>query len=238
MTPADAGKLLAHCAMYDNRQPSRAANMAWSVALKDVPLDQDAFDAVARFYSTPPARPGERLWIQPHDVVTHRKDIRRERLANFVFESTSDDDDPFWLSRYRAQLDAVASGRMPGPSQAPALEGGPHPSIADELAGVGREVPGEVAKVRRAGPLGQHCPVCDAPAGRPCRIGTSGRERRRAHDLRAENAKRAAAGLPPVDVAAREAAKQEEIEKRREASRLALENYRARAEAMPTEDAS
>jgi hypothetical protein len=232
----DAKRLLAACAAFDNRQPSLIAARAWSASLRDMPLDQDAFDAVARYYGTPPAKPGERLWIQPGDVVAHRKDIRRERLANFVFESNSDDDDPFWLARYRAQLDAVASGHIPGPSQAPALEGGPHPSVAPELKNVGREVPDEVASVRRAGPLGQHCPVCDAPAGRPCRIGTSGRERRRAHDVRVENAKRAANGLPPVDLAAREAAKQDEIAKRRAASAQALKAYQARAEATPRED--
>lgn len=241
MTPSEAAKLLGHCALFDNRTVGAIDSRAWSVALRDIPLDQDALDAVARFYSTPPAKPGERLWIQPHDVKTHRKEIRAERLANFVFESTSDDDDPFYLARYRQRLDAVASGRVPAPADAPALEGGPHPRVADRLAGIGREVPEDddpKDAVRRAGPLGVECPVCNAPIGRRCRTGRSGHERRTHHPVRAENAKRAAAGLPPVDLAAREADELAERKRRQEVSRLYLVEKRRAGEAAETGEAS
>lgn len=238
MTPDEAQKLLAACAAFDNRQPSQIAKRAWAKALHDVPLDQDAFDAVASYYGTPP-KPGERLWIQPGDVRAHRKLIREERLANFVFESDSDDDDRFYLARYRAQLDAVASGREPPPSEAPALTGGPHPSVAKalDLDQVGREVPDAVAEVKRQGPLGQECPECAAPIGRPCRIGSLGKERRKPHRVRVENARRAAAGLPPVDMAALRDRQEAEFEQKRAASRQALEDLARRSAAEPHDDA-
>lgn len=231
----DAKRLLAACAAFDNRQPSLIAARAWAAALKHIPLDQDAFDAVARYYGTEPAKPGERLWIQPADVVHHRKVIRSERLENFVFESTSDDDDPFYLARYRQQLDAVASGRVPAPSTAPALSGGPHPAVADalNLENVGQKVPGEEPKVKRPGPLGQECPDCQAPVGRPCRVGTLGKERRRPHPVRVENAERAGKGLPPVDLEARRREQEAEAERRREVSRLALVRLQEREAASP-----
>lgn len=233
----DAKRLLAACAAFDNRQPSLIAARAWAAALKHVPLDQDAFDAVARYYGTEPAKPGERLWIQPADVVHHRKVIRAERLENFVYEPGPDELLPgrMFVQRYRQRLDAVASGRVPAPTGAPALSGGPHPAVADalDLENVGRKVPGEEPKVKRPGPLGQECPDCQAPVGRPCRIGTMGKERRRPHRARVENAERAGKGLPPVDVEARRREQEAEAERRREVSRLALVRLQEREAAAP-----
>ncbi len=80
MNPSEAMQLLAHAAAFDNRQPSKAAAQAWAAALKDVPLDDDALAAIARYYGTP--TPGDaQKWIQPHHVRAHRKTIRDERLA-------------------------------------------------------------------------------------------------------------------------------------------------------------
>lgn len=238
----DAKRLLAACAAFDNRQPSLIAARAWAKALEKVPLDQDAFDAVARYYGTEPARPGERLWIQPADVIHHRNAIQRERLANFIYEPEPDESLPgrMFVRRYRQLRDAVASGRVPGPLEAPALSGGPHPSVVKgledkelDLGKVGRAVPGEVAEVKRPGPLGQECPQCGALIGRPCRIGSLGKERR-PHPVRVENAERAAKGLPPVDLEARRAEQEAEAERRREVSRRALEALREREAAAPS----
>lgn len=179
MTPDEAQQLLAACAAYDNRQPSQIAKRAWARALAKIPLDDDCFEAVARYYGTP-AKDGQRLWIQPADVIAHRRAVRAERLENFVYEPPPGLDDPDFIKRLRGQQYAVGSGTMPAPSQAPALTGGPAKQVAEYLKGIGREVPGEedeeVAAVRRPGPLGVECPKCSAPIGRPCRT-PRGKER-------------------------------------------------------------
>ncbi|MFE5368128.1 zinc finger domain-containing protein [Streptomyces mirabilis] len=187
MTPDDAQKLLAACAAFDNRQPSQIAKRAWATALKDVPLDQDCFDAVARFYGTPPKEAGQRLWIQPHDVRTHRRILREERLENFIYEPPPGESDPNYLQRLRGQQSAIGGGAVAGPSDAPALTGGPHRDVAKALAGIGRQVPDDdegdvLAQVRRSGPLGIECPKCSAPVGRPCR--TPGGKERATHPAR------------------------------------------------------
>jgi hypothetical protein len=213
VTPDDAQKLLAACAAFDNRQPSQIAKRAWATALKDLPLDQDCFDAVARFYGTPPKEAGQRLWIQPHDVRTHRRIIREERLANFVYEPPPGDSDPNYLQRLRGQQNAIGSGAVASPSSAPALEGGPHPDVAKMLAGIGRTVPAEdddeTPSIRRPGPLGLECPKCRAPIGRPCHL-PDGKER-------APHAARRGEASDP-------AAEAEEIARRKEASRRHLES--------------
>lgn len=209
MTPDDAARLLAACAAFDNRQPSEVAKRAWAAALRKVPMDDDCFEAVARYYATP-AKDGARLWIQPADVITHRNTIRRERLENFVYEPPADLDDPDFIKRLRSQQYAVGSGSVPAPTEAPALAGGPAKQVAEFLKSVGREVPDEdeeVAKVRRAGPLGIECPKCHAPIGRPCRL-SSGKER-------APHIARQGDATDPATEAA-------EIERRRAASAAAL----------------
>ncbi|MDX3645053.1 hypothetical protein [Streptomyces sp. MB09-02B] len=178
MTPDEAQQLLAACAAYDNRQPSQIAKRAWAAALKKIPLDDDCFEAVARYYATP-AKDGGRLWIQPADVVTHRRAVRAERLENFVYEPPAGLDDPDFIKRLRGQQYAVGSGTAPAPSRAPALTGGPTKQVAEFLASVGRDIPAEddeTAAVRRPGPLGVECPKCSAPIGRPCRT-PRGKER-------------------------------------------------------------
>lgn len=238
MTPSEAGRLLAHCAAFDNRQPSAVANKAWSYALYDIPFDEDVFRAVARFYGTPPANPGERLWIQPHDVRAGRSAMRAQRLVNFVYQPPPGGADPDFLSRYRQQMESVASGRVAGPDMAPVLVGGPHQSGVNELAGVGREVPAAgslISAVRRSGPLGQSCPVCKAPVGRACRRRVLGRKRPHPHEIRRENARRAAVGLVPLTLADWERAEQTSMAKRRAASRQAFARYQASEEAAPPE---
>jgi hypothetical protein len=169
VNPTDAAKLLAYASAFDNRRPSEAAAQAWADALPDIPADHDARAAVARYYATPPKNPDERLWIQPHDVRTHRRAIRSERAQHFVYQPPAVESDPRYLTNYRRQLNAVASGHAPAPQALP-MRGGPHPAITDALAGIGREVPEEIAAVKRPGPLGVECPTCAAPIGRPCRM--------------------------------------------------------------------
>lgn len=178
MTPDDAARLLAACSAFDNRQPSEIAKRAWAAALRTVPLDDDCFEAVARYYATP-AKDGSRLWVQPADVITHRTAIRKERLENFVYEPPAGLDDPDYIKRLRAQQYAVGAGQAEAPTTAPALTGGPTKAVADALANIGRTIPDEddeTAAVRRPGPLGRECPKCSAPIGRPCRL-ASGKER-------------------------------------------------------------
>jgi hypothetical protein len=227
---SEAAMLLARAAAFDNRTVGRVDAEAWAAALHDVPYDDDATAAVARFYGTPPKDPSTRLWIQPHNVRSLRKTIRSERAEGFRYEPPALDETPReFLARYRGQLDAVASGREPAPTGRLALEGGPHPAFTRELEArgyqVGRTVPSTdeqaaIATVRRAGPLGVDCPSCGAVMGRPCRTpgGTDkqplGKPRQNPHRAR----RRAAAGDPDLTPEQRAA----EEQRRREASRRAL----------------
>lgn len=181
MNASEAAELLAHCSGFDNRQPSLAAAQSWAAALHDVPLDSDAKAAVARYYSTPPQNPSERLWILPHHVRTLRTKIRNARLENFQYEPVADETPAEFLARYRGQVQAIASGRIAAPSGRLALEGGPSKEFMTELEARGwdgnRTVPDEddepaaelIDAVRRTGPLGVVCPMCAAEIGFPCK---------------------------------------------------------------------
>src|SRR5690606_27008653 len=118
---------------FDNRHPSLAAAQSWAAALHDVPLDNDAKDAVAIYYTTPPQNPNERLWILPHHVRTLRTKIRNARLENFQYEPVPDETTAEYLARYRGQVQAIASGRIAAPTGRPALEGGPSRKFMAEL---------------------------------------------------------------------------------------------------------
>jgi hypothetical protein len=195
---SEAAQLLAICCGFDNRQPSELAAQAWSAALKNIPFDQDAKDAVVRYYSTTPKDPDTRLWIMPHHVRDLRAKIRAERLENFAYEGNPDETPLEYLARYRGQLEAVASGAVPAPSTVPMLEGGPHRSMAELLSGsvqavdaTGGTEPRPTVERRATGPLGVICPDCNAAIGRPCK--SSWRRKPRApHPAR----RRAAAGEP------------------------------------------
>ncbi|MFD7185532.1 hypothetical protein ACFV90_36920 [Streptomyces sp. NPDC059904] len=180
MNPKEAAELLGHCTAFDNRQPSTAAAIAWASALHDVPLDADAKAAVASYYTTPPQDPNARLWILPHHVRTLRSKIRSARLENFQYEPIADETPAEYLARYKGQVQAIASGRIAGPTGRPALEGGPSREFMRELEARGwegnRTVDGEdveaaelIDTVRRSGPLGIECPACAAAIGRPCK---------------------------------------------------------------------
>lgn len=203
MTPDDAARLLAACSAFDNRQPSEIAKQAWASALRDLPLDNDTFDAVARYYSAP-AQQGEtgRRWIEPHHIRTWRTKIREERLGTTIpaYEPPAQPETGAdFISRRRAQLHAIADGRQQ-PIPITALTGGPHPRVARQLAAVGREVPDEddgpympegfreeVGMAARPPELSVRCPTCRAAERQPCKT-PHGRTRREAHVARRDAA--------------------------------------------------
>ncbi len=224
MNADDAAELLAHCSGFDNRQPSVAAAKSWAAALPDIPLDQDTRNAVAAYYTTPPQDPNARLWILPHHVRTLRSKIRSKRLENFQYEPIGDETVEEFMARYRGQVQAIASGRVPAPSGRLALEGGPTKRFMQELEARGwdglRTVPDsdeEAAAdtVRRAGPLGVICPACSAAIGRPCKTPGGndrqplGKPRLKPHSARL----RAAQGVPEATEAER-AAREQRIRER------------------------
>lgn len=182
MNPSEAAELLWHAAAFDNRNGSTAAAKAWAAALHDVPLDDDAKNAVAAYYTTPPKDPDAKLWILPHHVRTLRTKIRNARLENFQYEPLPDETVQEYLARYRGQVKAIASGAVPAPTGRPAIEGGPSKQFMAELEARGwegnRTVPGDddespaaevIDTVRRSGPLGVTCPACSAEIGFPCK---------------------------------------------------------------------
>lgn len=208
MTPDDAARLLAACSAFDNRQPSEMGKQAWAAALRDLPADNDTFEAIARYYSAP-AAPGEtgRRWIEPHHVRTWRARIREERLGPTIpaYEPTDPDETgSTFTARRRAQLTAIADGReTPIPVQQ--LTGGPHPRLAHELASVGRHIPEQdddepymPANFRQSIGLDTRppeyaipCPACRAPARTACRT-PRGRTRTTTHDARKQAARETA----------------------------------------------
>jgi hypothetical protein len=207
MNPREAAELLGHCAMFDNRKPSQGAAVAWASALHDIPLDADAKAAVAVYYTTSPKDPSDRLWILPHHIRSLRSKIRSARLENFQYEPHPDETVGEFMARYRGQVQAIASGRVPAPAGRLALEGGPAKGFVEELEARGWDVGRPVAdsddeaaadSVRRAGPLGVECPACHAAIGRPCKTpGGSpkqplGKPRPKPHSARL----RAAQGIP------------------------------------------
>lgn len=193
MKPSEAADLLTRCAAYDNRQPSLLASKAWAAALEDVPLDGDTFAAVDSYYGSPPDKPGERLWMQPHHVRTHRRIIRSERLTDFVYIPQPGDEDPrVYLANRRRQLDAVADGLRPPAPARPALPPGQPfaEALADAGSPVGRRVPGPERDTPPGSPTAVRCPTCHARIGQPCRA--AGRLRKAPHGAR----RRVAAGEP------------------------------------------
>ncbi|MGW4493823.1 zinc finger domain-containing protein [Streptomyces sp. NPDC004376] len=245
MNPDEAAALLGHAAAFDNRTPSAAAAMAWAAALHDVPLDADAKDAVATYYTTAPQDSKERLWILPHHIRTLRTKIRNARLENFQYEPVPDETVSEYLARYKGQVAAIASGRVAAPAGRPALEGGPTREFVAELEARGWQgnravddeddtVTEDIDLVRRRGPLGVECPACQAAVGRPCKSpGSSekqpmGKPRVEPHSARL----RAAKGQPEQTLEER-AAQEQRI---RDMSARHLARLKQKAEDIPDAD--
>ncbi|MFC9700883.1 hypothetical protein ACFTWD_09350 [Streptomyces sp. NPDC056943] len=196
MNVSEAARLLAICCGFDNRQPSELAAQAWAAALKGIPFDQDAKDAVVRYYSTTPKDPDTRLWIMPHHVRDLRNKIRAERLENFAYEGDPNETPREFLARYRGQVEAVASGAVDPSTIRPMLDGPPHRAVAELLSGSVQAVDADgdpnhrpTVERRATGPLGVICPDCQAAIGHPCKSSWR-RKPRTPHPAR----RRAAAG--------------------------------------------
>ncbi|NUO42374.1 MAG: hypothetical protein HOV82_10080 [Streptomyces sp.] len=138
---------------------------AWHDVLGEHTLT-DARQAAARVAKRQP-------FVAPSEIVAEIGTIRKERTHDFVYEPPGGDTDPNYLERYRQQLAATGNGQRP-PVVHKELSARP---VAELLGAVGRDIPADVAAVRRPGPLGVECPACRAAIGRPCRIAPSGRER-------------------------------------------------------------
>ncbi|MFI9463826.1 zinc finger domain-containing protein [Streptomyces xiamenensis] len=195
MNREEASVLLGHAAAFDNRRESEAAAVAWAAALHDIPLDLDTLGTVARYYSTPPVNPSERLWLQPHHVRALRRSIRSERAHGFKYVP-SGPDEPVgrYLARLRGQITATIDGQAP-PSPPRAIGRRPVAALAAGV-GVGDPRGQQSPKRPHAGPLSRRCPTCQAPVGIACRKGTAGSRRRQPHPAR-RDAVRIAAGLAP-----------------------------------------
>lgn len=237
MNEYEAAELLGHCAAFDNRKPSIAARVAWAAALYDVPLDNDAKAAVAAYYTTPPKDPDAKLWILPHHVRTLRSKIRSARLENFQYEPLPDETPAEFLARYKGQVQAIASGRVPAPTAELAPRKGEPPRelmagladrgwsgnrIVEDDESAGAEL---VEEVRRSGPLGVECPVgkCRAAIGKPCK-GPGGSEKQPLGKPRLKpHSARIRAASGERELTAEQLAEQEQAIKARSALHLARE---------------
>jgi hypothetical protein len=163
---------------------------AWHDVLGDFAL-ADARAAAAAVAKRQP-------FVSPAEIIGEIKKIRGERAADFQgpglpaeVPDADPDDVRAYLAALRGQRSRAADGFELKPRK-----------MAELLAGVGREVPPEIAEVKRPGPLGAECPKCQAAIGRPCR--TPGGNERAPHAARG-------GGTDPV-------AEQAEAERRRAAS--------------------
>ena len=106
MNAAEAGKLLAFAALYDNRKASDPDVMAWFKAIGDLPY-ADAELAVAAHYGESTER------IMPGHVRTRVKAMRADRLARTPLPAPSGDvaDEPGSYQRItQANIKRIADG--------------------------------------------------------------------------------------------------------------------------------
>lgn len=165
MTPAQTAELLALAAAFDRRTLGKTDVLAWHTVLTDIDYEA-AKQAVTQHYAT------ETRWIMPADIRTAVHTTRANTAADYQgpglpaeIPDADPDNVPAYLTALRAQRTRAADGIELKPRK-----------MAELLAAVGREIPAEVAQVRRPGPLGAECPKCSAAIGRPCRT-PSGKER-------------------------------------------------------------
>ncbi|MFG3660278.1 hypothetical protein [Streptomyces sp. NPDC047706] len=163
---------------------------AWHDVLSDFAL-ADARAAAAAVARRQP-------FVSPAEIIDEIRKIRDARADGFQGPGMSaeiPDADPDDVQAYLSALRGLRTRAADG------LEMKKRP-IAQLLAGIGRDVSGEVAAVKRPGPLGKKCPNCGAAIGRPCR--TPGGNERGPHSARAGQTD------PAVE--------QAELERRRQAS--------------------
>lgn len=236
ITYEQVGFLLGLAAARDQRTVGDADVLSWHADLNKAQIAfPDAQDAITHFYAVeqPKAPREQRFRVTAVDVIDIARKLREDRLANYVYEpqpGETGDDVRGTINRLRAERAAIASGALPAPTVVLALTGGPHPDVAKAIASPVHiveplEDPNhppqytpelaasriDLSTVRRSGPLGQHCPKCHAPIGRPCRL-DSGKQRS------PHSARRAAAGVPGHEAVSPEQAAVEEARRRRSAA--------------------
>jgi hypothetical protein len=143
---------------------------AWHDVLADFAL-ADARAAAAAVARKQP-------FVSPAEIIAEIRKQRDERAADFQGPGLSaeiPDADPDDVQAYLSALRGLRTRAADGL----AMKRRP---VAELLAGVGQEIPGEVAAVKRPGPLGKACPNCGAAIGRPCR--TPGGAERAPHAAR------------------------------------------------------
>ncbi|WP_267244391.1 hypothetical protein [Streptomyces sp. PR69] len=167
-------------------------------------------------------------FVSPAEIVTEIRDRRAERIAaaNLVYDGDPDETGLDSARNLRALTAAAASGQRPpqtiraslGTADRPALPPGSRPSgrAAAVLDAIGQALPHRRDGVTNV--LAIPCRRCHAQPGRTCI--TNGRRRRDVHPARLDDARRAAAGLPPIDPDD----DLREQERRRAASAAALAN--------------
>jgi hypothetical protein len=184
---------------------------AWHDVLGDYRLD------AARAAAASVAR--QQPFVSPAEIIAEIKRQRGERASDFQgpglpaeVPDADPDDVPAYLAALRSQRMRAADGLE--------LKRRPVAQLVSGLADALPVVPGqqqavpEVEEVRRPGPLGVECPVCQAAMGRPCRveIGDKRRELRTPHSARTRVASGGPVQLESPD----------EIERRRAASAARL----------------
>ncbi|GGP55656.1 zinc finger domain-containing protein [Streptomyces abikoensis] len=198
-----------------NRMEERTPDV-WAAALADLDA-ADCLKAAAHLVRT-------QQWVKICDVRDAVAELRAARIAaaNLVYDGDPRESGAESLQSLRALVDAAASGRLPAQPIRAALEPAPDTAPATGraravLAAVGNRVPSPREGVVNV--FAVACRICNARPGRPC-TSTRNPRRRRAdpHPARLDDARRAAAGLPPVDPAE----EHEEMARRLAASRAAL----------------
>lgn len=149
-------------------------------------------------------------WVKIADIIEAVRKTRDDNARHLhdagQFAQVPDADPDDW----RAYLAALREQRT---RAARGLElKDHHLELEAALDEFGPRVPEHDApSIRRPGPLGQHCPKCSAPVGRPCRL-DSGKQRS------PHSARRAAAGVPGYELQSPEQAAAEEARRRRAAA--------------------
>ncbi|ARF62862.1 hypothetical protein B1H20_16805 [Streptomyces violaceoruber] len=173
----------------------------WGEILKPYAVDEarSAVIAVAR----------RQPWISPAEIVEEIKARREERieLAHVVYDGNPLETGAQSAASRRALIAAAADGLLPARTPAAALgtadrlalppgEPGPYTNrIAAARAAVGQATP--TAREGVVNPRAISCRVCQALPGVSC--DARGRRMRDVHPARLEDARRQAAGLPPLD---------------------------------------
>ncbi|MFD3749713.1 hypothetical protein ACFWVT_05510 [Streptomyces cyaneofuscatus] len=148
-------------------------------------------------------------FVAPADVITEIKARREERieLAHVVYDGNPLETGAQSAASRRALIAAAADGLLPPRTPAAALgtadrlalppgEPGPYTNrVAAARAAVGQGIP--TTREGVVNPRAIPCRICQALPGTSCEV--RGRRMRDVHPARLDDAKRRAAGLPPVD---------------------------------------